>query len=97
MRKIESKYPRNYLDMLDKQYVLSVPAVWSDKAKNATLKVGAIRNRLTSAKSRVLIRVQAARNAGITPVKLIKEPEAAALFTLHEMSNKGLEVRDFEP
>ena len=41
LRKIESKYPRNYLDMLDKQYVLSVPAVWSDKAKDATLKVGA--------------------------------------------------------
>ena len=25
-------------------------------------------------------------------MKLIKEPEAAALFTLHEMGNKGLEV-----
>ncbi|KAL9114873.1 MAG: hypothetical protein Q9227_001116 [Pyrenula ochraceoflavens] len=72
--KISSKYPKTYLDMLDKEYVLSVPAVWSDKAKYATLR--------------------AARNAGITPVKLIKEPEAAALFTLNEMKHKGLEVGD---
>lgn len=39
MRKIESKYPKNYLDMLEKQYVLSVPAVWSEKAQDATLRV----------------------------------------------------------
>lgn len=37
---------------------------------------------------------QAARNAGIHPVKLIKEPEAAALFTLQEMKDKGLNVGD---
>lgn len=37
--KIESKYPKNFLDLLDKQYVLWVPAVWSDKAKDETLKV----------------------------------------------------------
>lgn len=35
---------------------------------------------------------QAARNAGINPVKLIKEPEAAALFTIHSMGEKGLDV-----
>ena len=39
MRKIEGKYPRSYLDLLDKQLVLSVPAIWSDKAKDQTLKV----------------------------------------------------------
>ena len=38
--KPEAKYPKSYLDLLDKQYVLSVPAVWSDKAKDATLRVG---------------------------------------------------------
>jgi hypothetical protein len=42
MQKIESKYPKNYLDMLEKQYVLSVPAVWSDQAQDATLRVCAI-------------------------------------------------------
>lgn len=30
---------------------------------------------------------------GISPVELIKEPEAAALYTLHFMKNKGLQVR----
>ena len=39
MRKIEGKYPKNFLEMLEKQFVLSVPAIWSDKAKDATLKV----------------------------------------------------------
>jgi hypothetical protein len=39
MQKIESKYPKSYLDMLDRRFVLSVPAVWSNKAKDATLRV----------------------------------------------------------
>jgi hypothetical protein len=43
----------------------------------------------------LLINDKAARNAGIGPIKLIKEPEAAALFTLHFLKNKGLEV--FQP
>jgi molecular chaperone DnaK (HSP70) len=37
--KIESKYPAGYFNMLRKQYVLTVPAVWSDKAQDATLRV----------------------------------------------------------
>lgn len=43
LRKIEGKYPKSYLDMLNKQFVLSVPAVWSDKAKDATLQVRVLR------------------------------------------------------
>lgn len=74
LRMIEGKYPKSYLEMLNKEFVLSVPAVWSDKAKETTLR--------------------AARNAGIGPIKLIKEPEAAALFTLHFLKNKGLEIGD---
>lgn len=74
LKRIEAKYPNGYVSMLDKQFVLSVPAVWSDKAKDMTMK--------------------AARNAGIHPVQLIKEPEAAALFTLHYLKNQGLEVGD---
>jgi len=42
IQKIETKYPKSYLDMLEKQYVLSVPAVWSDKAKDATLRVSTL-------------------------------------------------------
>ena len=41
LSKIASKVAKSYLDMLDKQFVLSVPAVWSDKAKDHTLKVRA--------------------------------------------------------
>lgn len=37
---IESKLPADYLRMCQKKYVVSVPAVWSDKAKDNTLKVG---------------------------------------------------------
>ena len=35
---------------------------------------------------------QAAKNAGIHPITLIKEPEAAALYTLHFLKNKALSV-----
>lgn len=35
---------------------------------------------------------QAARNAGISPVDMITEPEAAALYTLQSMKEKGLNV-----
>lgn len=36
---IESKYPKNYFQILKKQYVMTVPAVWSDKAQDATIRV----------------------------------------------------------
>ncbi|KFA66207.1 hypothetical protein S40285_05120 [Stachybotrys chlorohalonatus IBT 40285] len=54
-----------YMDICQKDFVISVPAVWSDAAKDATL--------------------QAAKKAGLYPVTLIKEPEAAALYTLHAL------------
>ncbi|KAF5964023.1 Hsp70 chaperone protein [Fusarium bulbicola] len=61
LEKIASKVPRDYLDLCEKSFVLSVPAVWSDKAKEKT--------------------IQAAKKAGVYPVTLVKEPEAAALYT----------------
>ncbi|KAF4439111.1 hypothetical protein F53441_12662 [Fusarium austroafricanum] len=61
MKKIQSKVRRGYLELCEKSFVLSVPAVWSDKAMEST--------------------IQAAKKAGIHPVTLIKEPEAAALYT----------------
>lgn len=39
MKTIEGKVPKEYLAMLSKQFVMSVPAVWSDKAKDSTLRV----------------------------------------------------------
>ncbi|KAK4936969.1 hypothetical protein LTR10_022279 [Elasticomyces elasticus] len=73
IKEIEGNYvDPELLHNYEKQYVLTVPAVWSDKAKDMTLR--------------------AARNAGISPVEMITEPEAAALFTLQSMKNKGLKV-----
>lgn len=39
MAVIETKMPSEYLQMCQKKFVISVPALWSDKAKNQTLKV----------------------------------------------------------
>lgn len=36
---IESSSVRDYFKLCDKEFILSVPAVWSDKAKDLTLKV----------------------------------------------------------
>lgn len=75
MKVIASKVPENYLENdVSKKFVISVPAVWSDKAKDVTLR--------------------AAELAGIHPATLIKEPEAAAMYTLHVLQNRGLEVGD---
>lgn len=51
-----------------------MPAVWSEKAKDTTLR--------------------AARQAGIGPIQLIKEPEAAALSTMHDLKDHGLQEGD---
>ena len=40
LTRIESVVPSDYFQMCQKKFVVSVPAVWSDKAKNATLTVG---------------------------------------------------------
>ncbi|KAG6141552.1 hypothetical protein E4U38_006670 [Claviceps purpurea] len=59
---ISTAVPKAYMDICRKEFVLSVPAVWSDAAKNATLK--------------------AAELAGIKSVTVVKEPEAAALYSI---------------
>ncbi|KAH7316965.1 putative hsp70 protein [Stachybotrys elegans] len=65
LSEISKQVPAEYLAMCQKHFVLSVPAVWSDTAKNATM--------------------EAAEQAGLYPVTLIKEPEAAALYTIHSL------------
>lgn len=39
MSRIEAKVPLDYLHMCQKRFVVSVPAVWSDKAMDTTMKV----------------------------------------------------------
>lgn len=88
----ESSVVRDYFQMCEKEFVLSVPAVWSDKAKDLTLKVGfACSVHLYISHRANACQHQAAKKAGIHPVTLIKEPEAAALhiLTTHDHSIKA--------
>lgn len=39
MAVISGKWPEGFLSLLQKKFVLTVPAVWSDKAKDSTLRV----------------------------------------------------------
>ncbi|KAF1812121.1 hypothetical protein P152DRAFT_449898 [Eremomyces bilateralis CBS 781.70] len=71
---IETKYSKAYIDTIEKEYVLSVPGIWSEKAQNNTL--------------------MAATNAGIYPVRLVKELETAALYTIHSQKSIGLVAGD---
>lgn len=74
IEQVKTRVPAEYFEMCQKQFVLSVPAVWTDKAKDLTQR--------------------AAKQAGIWPVSLIKEPEAAAMYTLHELKDRALAVGD---
>ncbi|KAL8946546.1 MAG: hypothetical protein Q9222_007073 [Ikaeria aurantiellina] len=74
LTRIEAEVPSDYLKMCQKKFVVTVPAVWSPKAMNATL--------------------AAAKQAGIHPIALIKEPEAAALYTLRSLQDKALAIGD---
>ncbi|KAK8877381.1 Hsp70 family heat shock protein [Apiospora arundinis] len=57
----------SFFDTCERDVVLTVPAVWSDKAKDLTL--------------------QAATKAGLgSSITMIKEPEAAAIYTLSEQT-----------
>ncbi|KAL9090220.1 MAG: hypothetical protein Q9159_002120 [Coniocarpon cinnabarinum] len=71
---IATKVPKECMDMCEKKFIVTVPAVWTDRAKDVTLK--------------------AAKAAGVQPARLITEPEAAALYTLNQMSNFSLKIGD---
>lgn len=71
------RYGEGFIKTTKVDFVLTVPAVWSDAAKNATL--------------------QAAERAGMGSrheLKLISEPEAAAVYTLKTIQPNGLKVGD---
>ncbi|KAK1835325.1 hypothetical protein QBC39DRAFT_274984 [Podospora conica] len=65
LSEISKTVPKAYFESCAREFVVSVPAIWSDKAKDATRK--------------------AAEAAGMSPVTMIKEPEAAALYTMHSL------------
>ena len=88
----------SFLDGYKKAFVLTVPAVWSDKAKDMTLRVRMRRYTAMffSSHSVQLYGAdggsQAATQAGISPIEMITEPEAASLYTLMSIKDKGLQV-----
>lgn len=88
---IRSKMPNGYVDSLPKQYVLSVPAIWSESAKAKTLQVRAA-YRLYVLSILSINWNQAAHAAGIYPVELINEPEAGALSRICSTSGADLNV-----
>jgi molecular chaperone DnaK (HSP70) len=77
METLTRRYGESFMSTTDVDFVLTVPAVWSDAAKNATL--------------------QAAERAGMGnrhELKLISEPEAAAVYTLKTMQPSSLKESD---
>ena len=77
MNTLTKRYGESFMATTKMEFVLTVPAVWSDAAKNATL--------------------QAAERAGMGSrheVRLISEPEAAAVYTLKAIQPNHLKVGD---
>jgi hypothetical protein len=77
METLTRRYGETFMSKAKVEFVLTVPAVWSDSAKNATL--------------------QAAERAGMGnrhELKLISEPEAAAVYTLKAIQPNHLKIGD---
>ncbi|KAF2839632.1 actin-like ATPase domain-containing protein [Patellaria atrata CBS 101060] len=77
MDTLTRRYGETFMSLTKVQFVLTVPAVWSDAAKNSTLK--------------------AAERAGMGnmhDLKLISEPEAAAVYTLKAIQPNHLRIGD---
>ncbi|KAF2748930.1 actin-like ATPase domain-containing protein [Sporormia fimetaria CBS 119925] len=77
MESLTRRYGETFMSMTDVEFVLTVPAIWTDQAKDATLK--------------------AAERAGMGSrgeLKLISEPEAAAVYTLKAIQPHNLKVGD---
>ncbi|KAI9760251.1 MAG: hypothetical protein M4579_001765 [Chaenotheca gracillima] len=77
MDTLKRRYGESFMAITDVEFVLTVPAVWSDTAKNATL--------------------QAAERAGMGnrhELRLISEPEAAAVYTLKAIQPNHLKIGD---
>jgi hypothetical protein len=61
------------------EFVVTVPAIWSEKAKEKTKKACQAAQGLS---------------AGKAPIHLVSEPEAAAIYALHGLDPHGLKIGD---
>jgi len=68
------RYTEAFVKTTQVEFILTVPAVWSDIAKNATM--------------------EAAKRAGMSNLKVISEPEAAAVYALKAIQPNQLHVGD---
>lgn len=75
------RYGVSFMASTPVEWVLTVPAVWSDAAKNAT--------RLAAERAGM-----AAEYGGVGSIRLISEPEAAAVYTLRAIQPNALNVGD---
>lgn len=75
------RYGQSFMASTPIEWVLTVPAVWSDAAKNAT-RIAAERAGMAAGKG------------GIGGIRLISEPEAAAVYTLRAIQPNSLAVGD---
>ncbi|KAH0559617.1 hypothetical protein GP486_003867 [Trichoglossum hirsutum] len=75
-----AKWGKEFVNQTPKEFVLSVPAIWSDRAKAKTM--------------------DCALNAGLggrnmeTNIRLISEPEAAAVYTIMTLPDCALQLND---
>lgn len=76
--KIQEKEFPGTVESVRKEFVVTVPAIWSDRAKKATLMAAR----------------KAHPDIQLNPDDLITEPEAAALFTFEAYSRRGLSQND---
>jgi molecular chaperone DnaK (HSP70) len=77
METLTRRYGEGFIFRTPVEWILTVPAVWSDGAKNATL--------------------EAAERAGMGKIgglKMISEPEAAAVYTLKAIQPNHLNIGD---
>lgn len=86
---IEDLHLADYLEIVAVKFVVSMPAVWPEKARLATLQVSAdFTSKLRETNQFSL--PKAARDAGIDPIIQIDEPKAAAFFTLQSAAARGI-------
>lgn len=68
------RYRQKFLDDTPIEYILTIPALWSDRARNLTF--------------------ECAKNAGMSHISCISEPEAAAIYTLSAIQPNNLRLGD---
>lgn len=77
MDTLTRRYGKSFMDITKVEFVLTVPAVWSDAAKNATLQAA-----------------ERAKMGDRHELRLISEPEAAAVYTLKAIQPNHLKIGD---